>query len=148
MRNALLILFLGLAAGFGAHEGWFALRHPATGNNPAAPLAWMESDLQLTPAQFARIKAIHEQSGPQLLALSSRAARMRAELENFEQVRRTDGRVDFLEFARFVEERRTIDRLWLDSTRQLIAATAGELTPAQRQRYLALLPPATARALN
>lgn len=149
MKNAMIVLLLGLVTGLAAHTGWFAWRRPVTtAAGPADALAWMQSDLQLTAAQFARIKAIHEQSGPHLKDLAGQAARMRAELDAFEQMRRTDGRVDFLEFAQFVEERRTLDRLCIESTRRLIAATVSELTPEQRQRYLALLDPATARLVN
>lgn len=148
MKTAWLVLCLGFAAGLAAHSGWFVLRRPVQITGPTAPLEWMQADLHLTPEQFARIKALHEQSRPQLQALAARAARMRAELENFEQLRRADGSVDFLRFARFVEEHRTIDRLCVESTRRLIAATSGELTPTQRLRYLALLDPATVRSVN
>jgi hypothetical protein len=47
--------------------------------------------------------------------------------------------VDFLEFARYVEIRRHVSRESLDSTRQLVQAAAGMMTPPQRQRYLELI---------
>jgi hypothetical protein len=142
MKTVLRVLVLGLVAGLASHAGWYLLRRPAPVSDPAAALAWMQQDLQLSPAQYARIKAIHEQSGPRLRELTAQAQRMRLELEGFERVRRTDGQVDFLQFARFIEGRRAFDRLCNESTTGLIAATAGELTPAQRDRYLAAIQPA------
>lgn len=148
MKPALLVLLLGLLAGLAAHAGWYAWRKPAAPTDPEAVFAWMQSDLQLDAAQLARIRALHERTGPQVQALAHQAARMRAELESFETIRRTDGRVDFLAFARSVEAWRALDRSCLETTRRLIAATAGELTPAQRDRYLAHVTPPPARPVN
>jgi len=148
MKAVLLVLLLGTVAGIAAHAGWFALRRPVTASGPGAALSWMQSDLHLTPEQFARIKAIHARSGPKLQELGVQAARMRAELEHFEQVRRTLGEVDFLQFARYVQERRSVDRLCAESTHRLIAATLVELTPAQRDRYLSLMNTAVPAAVN
>jgi hypothetical protein len=148
MKSTGLVLLLGLAAGLAAHAGWYGFRRPAPATAPGAALAWMKSDLNLSAQQFEKIKAIHDQSGPQLRQLAAQAAHMRAELDAFEQLRRTDGRVDFLEFADFIQQRRAVDRACVETTRRLIAATAGEMTPEQRQRYLALLNPAAAHPVN
>jgi hypothetical protein len=101
----------------------------------------MKTELKLTDRQFARIKAIHEQSSPRLLALAAQVARMREEYDAFEHERTTSGQVDFLEFAHFVEQRRVVDRECLFSTRQLVADAAGVMTDKQRARYLGLLGP-------
>jgi hypothetical protein len=139
MKRARLVLAAGVAAGLFAHFGWLGLHRPAPADDLAAQLAWMQRDLRLTPVQFARIKALHEQSSPRLLALAAEVARMRGEFAAFERGRQSTGRVDFLEFARFVAQRRTIDRECAASTRRLIAASSAVMTPEQRQRYLALL---------
>jgi capsule polysaccharide export protein KpsE/RkpR len=145
MKSALM-LFLGLALGAAAHIGWFEWRRPA---DPGADVvAWMQADLQLTAAQAQRIRALHEASGPQLRELAAQAAIMRAELDAFETTRRSEGRVDFLAFARFVEDWRRIDRLAAAASRELIAATAGELDAAQRARYFARLNPGSPRSVN
>jgi len=67
---------------------------------------------------------------------------MQAEFAAFENTRRATDRVDFIEFARFVEARRSISRQCLDSTRQLVRAAANEMTPVQRERYLGIVSPA------
>jgi hypothetical protein len=44
-----------------------------------------------------------------------------------------------MEFARFVETRRHLNRECLDSTRQLVLASAEVMNPQQRQRYIQLV---------
>lgn len=107
-----------------------------------AMLAWMKSDLQLTDGQLARIRAVHEQLSPHLLALASQVERMRRDFLEFEKERRSLGQIDFLEFARFVDQRRELDRDCNLSTRQLVAAASDVMTPRQREQYLHLLDPA------
>ncbi|MBI2513562.1 MAG: hypothetical protein HYV96_16465 [Opitutae bacterium] len=147
MKPTLFILLLGLLAGLAAHVGWYHWRRAAVPGNDDV-VSWMKTDLQLTEEQFDRIHALHDRTGPQLREFAAQAARMRAEFEAFERVRRTEGRVDFLAFARCLEMWRRIDRDWSDTTRELIAATAGELTPDQRARYLTRLTPAPTRSVN
>ncbi len=141
MKHATLIILLGVAAGVATHIGWFWAQRPCTGANLECQLEWMKAELKLTDAQFARIKAIHEQSSPRLLALAAQVARMREEYDSFEHERTTSGQVDFLEFAHFVEQRRAVDRECLFSTRQLVADAADVMTEKQRARYLGLLGP-------
>ncbi len=99
----------------------------------------VKSELQLTDAQFDRIKELHEASSPRLRALASQVAQMQAEFAAFENTRRTSDRVDFIEFAQFVEVRRNISRECLDSTRKLVMAAANEMTPAQREHYFGIV---------
>lgn len=141
MKRALAILVLGSLLGAGTHLGWYQLRQPAMAPGLAGQLDWMRAELQLTPDQFARIKELHESTSPHLLLLAHEVERMQSELAAFEAERKTEGQIDFLEFARFVTARRTIDRDCLHSTRTLIAATAGLMTEQQRTRYLAWLGP-------
>ncbi len=143
MKHTLWILLLGLVGGVGAHLGWLAVIAPARAPAGAdAHLAWLKDGLGLTDAQFARIQALHTNSTPQLQALAARVGEMQAELAAFEQTRRTEDRIDFLEFARFVEQRRRLGRECALSTERLVAATAEVLTPEQRARYLSYLEPA------
>ena len=143
MNRTLLILFLGLAGGFGAHVGWLKLVHAE--RRPAdlgAQLAWMKTSLKLSDAQWARIQALHERSAPRLMKLAAQVEDMRSELEAFERTREKEGRIDFLEFARIVDERRRLDRECASSTEELVAESVKVMTPAQRERYLSLLQPA------
>jgi hypothetical protein len=142
MKRMLLVILAGVSAGLLAHFGWFGAHRPARGDNLDAQLGWMQESLQLSPEQFARIKALHEQSSPRLMALANQVGRMQAEFAAFEKERQTIGQIDFLEFARFVEHRRAVDRECAESTRGLILATSAVMNPQQRERYLALLDPA------
>jgi len=142
MKRVLSVLATGLACGVLAHVAWFGAHRPAGGADLDSQLAWMQQTLQLTPEQFARIKALHEQSSPRLLALAGQVTRMRGEFAAFERQRQTKGQIDFLDFARFVEQRRTIDRECAESTRRLIFAASELMNPQQRETYLAFLDPA------
>ena len=139
MNRTALILLLGLTVGVGAHFAYFRMHEPAPTNTLDGQLAWIKTELQLTDAQYARIKELHRASSPRLRAMAVQVAQLQTEFAEFEKVRRTTDRVDFLEFARFVETRRQINRACLDSTRQLVLATAEVMTPQQRERYLRLV---------
>ncbi|ATC63904.1 hypothetical protein CMV30_08045 [Nibricoccus aquaticus] len=143
MKRTLFIFLLGLVGGVGAHFGWLSLakapRHTA---DLGAQLKLMQASLGLDAAQVARIRALHEQSAPQLKALAAEVAAMRTELAAFERERAAEGRIDFLEFAKFVEERRRLDRECALSTERLVAEASRVMTPGQREQYLSLLEPA------
>jgi hypothetical protein len=139
MKRSLLIIAIGLAGGIAAQSLWFELRRPEEFSGSDKDIAWMRTELQLTGEQYARIRVLHEQSGPRILALAAQVSRMKDELEAFENTRRTGGQIDFLEFARFVDMRRSVDRACLDSTRRLVSDTAAVMTPEQRERYLSMI---------
>jgi len=146
MKHAILIPLLGLVVGLTAHFAYFRLNAPAATDSLDGQLAWMRSELQLTDVQYARIKELHQASSPRLRAMAAQVAQLQSEFADFEKVRRTSDRVDFLEFARFVETRRLINRECMDSTRQLVQAAAGYMNESQRQRYLQLVAAASPHA--
>ena len=135
MKRTVFVLLLGLAGGLLAHNAWFVAHRPDNSSGLDAQLAWMKSSLHLSDQQFERIKALHAQSSPQLLALATQVTRMRAEFAAFENERRATGEVDFLEFARFVEQRRAVDRECAESTRRLIVAAVSLMNQQQRDQY-------------
>lgn len=139
MRRGILVLALGLAVGVATNAVYFRLHRPPDPGSLDGQLAWMKSELQLTDSQFARIRELHEASSPRLRALAAQVSRMQAEFAAFENTRRATDQVDFLGFAQFVQARREIDRECLDSTRQLVQATAGQMTPGQRQHYFGIV---------
>lgn len=139
MKRTLLILTLGLAVGVGSHVVYFRLNRPNGLDSLDGQLSWIKTELKLTDAQFTRIKELHEASSPRLRALAAQVSRMQAEFAAFENTRRTSDTVDFLEFAQFVETRRAINRQCLESTRQLVLATADVMNPQQRAHYLGIV---------
>jgi Spy/CpxP family protein refolding chaperone len=139
MKRPLLILLLGLLAGTAAHLGYYGYHRPGDTDTLEGRLAWMKTELRLTDSQFARIKELHQASHPRLQAMARQVALMQAEFAEFEVSRRTSDRVDFVEFARFVQNRRELNRECLDSTRQLVLASAEVMTPEQRERYIRLV---------
>lgn len=139
MSRALIIVLLGLAIGVGAHMAYFQLYRPAGLDSLDGQLVWMKEELKLSETQFAQIKELHEASSPRLRALAADVARMQSEFAAFENTRRTLDRVDFIEFAQFVETRRNINQQCLESTRQLVLASAGVMNPEQRVHYLGMV---------
>ncbi len=139
MKRLLLTLVLGLTAGLGTHLAYYRYHAPAATDTLEGQLAWMKAELKLSDGQFARIKELHQASRPRLRAMAEQVAQMQTEFGEFEQTRRTSDRVDFLEFARFVETRRSLNRECLDSTRQLVLASAEVMTPDQREQYIRLV---------
>jgi hypothetical protein len=139
MKRTLLNLALGLAVGFGVHFTYYRLHQPAPIDTLDGQLAWMRTELQLNDAQFARIKEIHQASGPHLRAIAAQLAGLQAEFRAFEHSRRTTDQVDFLEFARYVELRRHVSNESQDSTQRLVLAATEVMTPEQRQRYIRLV---------
>lgn len=139
MKRTLRTLALGLAVGLGIHLAYFKANAPAPANTLDGQLAWMKSELKLSDAQFARIKELHQASSPRLREMAVQVAALQAEFASFEKLRRTSDQVDFLEFARFVEARRSFSRECLDSTRRLVLAAAEVMNPRQRQRYIQLV---------
>jgi hypothetical protein len=139
MRRTLLILALGLAVGVCVHFTYYGMHQPAPTDTLDGQLAWMRTELQLTDAQFARIKEVHQASGPHLRALASQLAGLQAEFRAFEHSRRTTDQVDFIEFARYVDLRRHVSNESQDSTHRLVLAATAVMTPEQRQRYIRLV---------
>jgi hypothetical protein len=139
MKRGVLVLLLGIGVGVATHLVYFGLHRPADPDSLAGQLAWMKRELHLSDEQFARISELHQASSPRLRALASQVAQMQAEFAAFENTRRTTDRVDFIEFARFVEVRRSISQECLDSTRRLVLAAASEMTPRQREQYLGIV---------
>lgn len=141
MKRTLVVLMSGLLAGVVAHSGWYHSRRPCDVSELTCQLAWIRTELKLTDAQYAHIVALHQASSPKLTALANQVAQMRDEYQAFERERVTEGNVDFVEFARFVEQRREIDRQCLALTRQLVSETSQTMNPDQRERYFGLLGP-------
>lgn len=136
MSRTLLILFLGIIAGLAGYRGYLAYRAPASIENLEAQLAWMRTELQLSDEQFGRIQRLHQASHPRLQEIAAQLSHLQVEFAEFERTRQSGERVDFLEFARFVETQRSLNQARLASTKELVLASAEVMTPTQRARYL------------
>jgi hypothetical protein len=141
MKRGLLVLLLGAAVGVAAHTVFFRLHQPPNPGSLDGQLAWMKAELRLSDEQYARIRELHEASSPRLRALAAQVSQMQEEFAAFENTRRSTDRVDFIEFAQFVEARRNVNRECLASTRQLVLAAASEMTPGQRAHYFGIVAP-------
>lgn len=141
MKRTATIVLVGIAAGVLAHASWYLARKPEAPDNLDAQLSWMQSKLSLSGGQYVQIKQLHEQIEPRLSQLASEVNLLRLELAEFENERRTAGQIDFINFARFVQHRRTVDEACGESTRRLVEEAVRVMTPEQRQQYLSILAP-------
>jgi len=139
MKRSALVLLAGIAAGTVTYALLLRLHPPVDPASLDGQLTWMKTELDLSDGQYARIRELHEASGPRLRALASQVAQMQRELTVFERTRRASDRVDFIEFARFVEARRNINRECIESTRELVMAAASAMTPDQRKHYFGIV---------
>jgi len=139
MNRSMVILILGGLVGVGTHLAYYNHHRHIASDTLEGQLTWMKVELRLTDSQFARIRELHQASHPRLREMAAQVAVMHAEFAEFERTRKTADRVDFLEFARFVQNRRELNRECLDSTRQLILASAEVMTPEQRRHYIHLV---------
>lgn len=139
MKRSLFTVVLGLAVGLASYWIYWRANEPAYADSLEGQLAWMKAELGLTESQYARIRDLHRASHPQLQAMAMQVGRMQAEFAEFERTRRTTNTVDFVEFARFVENRRNLNQACLDSTRQLVLASADVMNPQQREQYLQIV---------
>src|SRR3954469_3152525 len=103
MKRVFLTLIFGLAAGLSSYSAYNHFSEPVATDSLEAQLAWMKSELRLTDRQFARIEESRRASHPQLRSMAAQVNLMQSEFVEFERTRRATDKVDFLEFARFVE---------------------------------------------
>lgn len=141
MKRAWTILLVGLIAGVATHLAYFQWQRPAGSGGSTTDLAWMRVELNLSDEQFQRIVALHQASSTQLRSLAVQIMAMQREMDAFEETRRKYDRVDFVEFARFVDDYRRVSEQAEASTRGLVLATADVMTPQQRAHYLELVQP-------
>jgi hypothetical protein len=113
-----------------------ALGAPSEANAMDRELVWMRDELRRSPAQYARIRELHETLNSELVALEKERLRVRQETAALEEERRTEGQVDFLVFAGLIKIRQDIDLQSFHSMQRLVSATATIMTPEQRRRYL------------
>jgi len=139
MNRTLLVGLLGLAVGVGTHSIYFQMHRLPGADSIDGQLVWMKNELHLSDTQYERIRQLHQASSPRLRALAAEVARMQTEFAAFENTRRVSDRVDFIEFAQFVETRRNINRECAESTRQLVQASADVMTPEQREHYFGIV---------
>jgi len=144
VKRTFVMLLLGTAVGAGAYFGHLHLRAPAGDGALDHHLAWMQSELQVSDEQLARLRALHEATEPQLRLLAAQVVQLQDELAGFEQNRRAQAEVDFLALGRVIETRRNVYQECLDATRRLVLASANLMTPEQRRQYLARVAPTLA----
>ena len=87
MRKGLLVLFAALLAGLAAfwavrwHKGTPHTHDGTVALDTMPELAWLQKDLQLTDAQFARVRELHTAYRPKCADMCRRIAEAHARIE-------------------------------------------------------------------
>ncbi|MBC2607114.1 hypothetical protein [Pelagicoccus albus] len=102
-------------------------------------LDWMRRELDLSDAQYARIRQLHEERESDIRALSKRVRELENSLREMEAKRVAEGYVDYMAIRNYVLAKRDVDEACAESTKELIASVGGVMTLDQRRRYLSLL---------
>ena len=162
-RRALLCVGAGLllAAGFSSAGFWYRAREDrqlerqylaaldlqanARADSLEATLRWMKDDLQLTPEQFARVRALHSQALDQLVALHREIEGAQRQAVALEIQRKEQDRIDFLASESVSELRRSLGQRGSTLVSGLVEATSQVLTEDQRRRYVSAVGPSLAR---
>ena len=139
MKRFLLVVLIGFAAGALAHIGFYAFRRPTVESRLAKNLAWMQSEFDLDEAQYERIRALHDRTGPELERLFTVLRTTREELLQLEELRRTADKVDFVAYHQAKAANRTARSQCRTLTLDLVYAVAEVMTPSQRARYFSLV---------
>lgn len=139
MKRLLLTILLGFVAGAAAHIGFYAFRRPTVESQLARNLDWMRTEFRLDEAQFLRIRALHDRTGPQLDRLFAVLRATDNELNRLEEIRRATDKVDFIAYHHAKQENRQARRQCRLLTLDLVYAVAEVMNPEQRTRYFALV---------
>ncbi len=139
MKRFLLVVLIGFVAGAAAHIGFYAFRRPTVENSLARNLAWMQTEFQLDEQQYARIRALHNRTGPELERLFNVLRTTREELVRLDEMRRTADKVDFVAYHQAKAANRKARSECRTLTLDLVYAVAETMNPAQRTRYFALV---------
>lgn len=139
MKRLLLLLLTGLLAAAVTHVAVYAWRRPQVETHLAGDLAWLRQEFTLDAAQYDRIRALHERTGPELERLFRVLRTTHEELERVEAARRATDRVDFLQFHELSEAHRNARRQCRALTLDLVYAVAEVMSPEQRTRYFNLV---------
>ncbi len=122
-----------------AHIGFYAFRRPTVENRLVRNLDWMQAEFHLTEAQYARIRSLHDRTGPELERLFTVLRTTHEELNRLEEMRRTADKVDFVAFHQAKEANRKARAKCRTLTLDLVYAVAETMSPEQRDRYFSLV---------
>ncbi len=139
MKRFLLIVLLGFVAGATTHIGFFAFRRPSVESRLARDLAWMQTEFRLDDAQYRRIRALHDRTGPELDRLFVVLRSTHEQLLRLEEIRRSADKVDFIAFHEAKAENAKARRQCRTLTLDLVYSVAETMNPEQRVRYFNLV---------
>lgn len=102
-------------------------------------LEWLRSELGLTDHQFQKLTSLHEEFTPIFASVFSDLQQQRAEVAQFETMRKESEVIDFIQVYRVTTDYRDLQERATTSTADLVERVSQLVDAKQRSRYLELL---------
>ncbi|HTX64537.1 MAG TPA: periplasmic heavy metal sensor [Opitutaceae bacterium] len=132
---AFLVLIVAVAAGAYGVTRYVNSRQP-----PEDQWTWLRREFELTPAQLARIQALHAAYAPVCADHCSRIMAAQTRLTALIQA----GRQDTPEYRAVLDQWEAVRRECNAATLRQLQAVAAAMEPAEGRRYLAMMEPRVA----
>ncbi len=131
-----LLAFLGLIAVVAA-GAYGVTRYLASRRPPEDQWTWLRHEFDLTDAQLARVRALHEAYQPVCAGHCSRIMAAQARLDALTAA----GKQDTAEYRATLDQWEAVRRECNAATRGHLEAVAAVMSPAEGRRYLAMMEP-------
>lgn len=102
-------------------------------------IEWLRNELGLTDDQFRKLASLHEEFTPTFAHIFHDLQLQRAQVAQFEAMRRESELIDFIQVYRVTKSYRHLQDRASTSTAELVARVSQLVDPKQRSRYLELL---------
>jgi len=132
---AFLVLIVAVAAGAYGVTWYVNSSRP-----PEDQWTWLRREFDLSPAQLARIQALHEAYQPVCAGHCSRIMAAQARLAALTRA----GRQDTSEYRATLDQWETVKHECNAATLQQLQAVSAVMNPAEGRRYLAMMVPRVA----
>lgn len=111
-------------------------------------IEWLRNELGLTDDQFRKLASLHEEFTPTFAHIFQDLQRQRAEVEQFEAMRRKSELIDFIQVYQVTKNYRHLQDRASTSTAELVDRVSQLVDAKQRSRYLELLNIAPEQSMN
>lgn len=135
MNRKLPIIIIGLIAGLITHGLYYKAFKPCEDETLECQLFWIQDYLSLTPDQYELVVAMHRDRQPEISALENRIQSLEAQLEDLEEERIENDRIDFIAFYSYLQEKVNLDKTRETSTDSFLAKVGSIMSSDQQERF-------------
>ena len=139
MKNGVLTILIGLAAGLIAHTLYFNSFKPCEDDTLECQLSWIQDYLSLSPNQFEIVVAMHRDHQPEISLLEQQIQVLESRLVALEEERVENDRIDFIAFYSYLQEKVDLDKTRDSSTESFLTKVGDVMNSEQKARFKELL---------